>query len=140
MSNKIHLFTAEVTTRWSDIDGYGVVNHAAFFTLMEEARIQWLGQENLLTEQRYAHLIVEANVKYFQKLEKITTVYIKLFSQQPDEKTWFMHHEIYSDAACQKLHAQAWTQLICYDIKEKKACAIPDSFLQRLGFQVYDEI
>src|SRR5690625_7150245 len=31
--------TVPVRMRWSDIDGYGHVNNAALFTLLEEARI-----------------------------------------------------------------------------------------------------
>ena len=39
--------TARVQVRWADLDGYGHVNNAALFTLLEEARVQilWASDE-----------------------------------------------------------------------------------------------
>ena len=39
--------TARVLVRWADLDGYGHVNNAALFTLLEEARVQvmWASPE-----------------------------------------------------------------------------------------------
>lgn len=34
--------TAHVQVRWADLDGYGHVNNAALFTLLEDARVQTL--------------------------------------------------------------------------------------------------
>lgn len=49
--------TVPVKVRWSDIDGYGHVNNAAMFTLLEEARIAtfWHGAEGATNVLQAGH-------------------------------------------------------------------------------------
>lgn len=60
--------TVPVTVRWSDLDAYGHVNNAAFFTLLEEARIAlfWRGLESPATTM--ATFIAHQEIEYLAPL------------------------------------------------------------------------
>ncbi len=55
----------EVRARWSDMDSFQHINHAAAITLLEEARIPFLfGPDRPTDGLRSGLVIVELNVKY----------------------------------------------------------------------------
>ena len=59
----------EVRARWSDMDSFQHVNHAAAITLLEEARIPFLfGLGKPTDGLRSGMFIVELNVKYQRQL------------------------------------------------------------------------
>lgn len=126
----IHIYTAIVPIRWADIDEYGHVNHAQYFTLMQEARFQWVNQ---VTEKQgfpYQFPIIEIHATYKKALIFPGNVIIKLFSEPPMRKTWVFHHELYRVDAPETLYATAWIKSVCFDPNIKQTLNIPDEFAQ----------
>jgi acyl-CoA thioester hydrolase len=57
-------FAAEVPLRWVDVDSAGVVNNAAFLSLMEQARWLYFRELGLLTAHEVPFVLAETTVKF----------------------------------------------------------------------------
>jgi acyl-CoA thioesterase FadM len=55
-------FRALVRTRWSDEDTQGVLNNAAYLTLLEEARHRYFGELGLLEGNHFPFVLAQTNV------------------------------------------------------------------------------
>lgn len=64
-------FTAPVLVRWSDIDMYQHVNHAAMVTILEEARVQFLREAFEVDIITIGLLIADVRVTYKAQLKLI---------------------------------------------------------------------
>lgn len=59
-------FAAEVPLRWVDVDSAGVVNNAAFLSLMEQARYLYFQHLGLLRDHRVPFVLAETTVKFLR--------------------------------------------------------------------------
>lgn len=58
-------YVVRVPVRWSDMDAFQHINHARMVTLLEEARIPWLFDDDKPTrEMRNGCLVADLHVKY----------------------------------------------------------------------------
>jgi acyl-CoA thioester hydrolase len=59
-------FCVRLRTRWSDEDNQGVLNNAAFLTLLEEARHAYFGDLGLIEHNRFPFLLAQTNVSFLR--------------------------------------------------------------------------
>jgi acyl-CoA thioester hydrolase len=59
-------FAAEVPLRWADVDSAGIVNNAAFLSLIEQARYLYFEHLGLLPDHRVPFVLAEARVKFLR--------------------------------------------------------------------------
>lgn len=59
-------FAADVPLRWVDVDSAGVVNNAAFLSLMEQARFLYFQHLGLLQDHQVPFVLAETTVKFLR--------------------------------------------------------------------------
>jgi len=57
-------FRTRVRSRWADEDTQGVVNHATYLALIEEARHEYFGALGQVADNRFPFVIMQINARY----------------------------------------------------------------------------
>jgi len=128
MSDDLFRFSIPITIRYRDIDAQGHVNHAVYFSFMEQARVEYVRQLGLWTSGRWDDLgfiIVEACCTYERPIYYGDPVVVWLRVSRLGNKSLHMAYRIEAAGA---LAAQARTVSVCYDYHVGATRPIPESW------------
>lgn len=117
-------FTTPVEIRFSDLDVYGHVNNALYFTYLETARIKlWQQSFGAFLDSKLMFLIVRAECDYRLPIEMNDPLQITVSSNKVKYSSFDFSYRMHDGAG--KVFAEAKTVMVCYDPKIKKPVAIP---------------
>ena len=71
-------FRTRLRTRWSDEDRNGVLNNAAYMTLLEEARHAYFSELGLLEEGRFPFLLAQTRIQFLKPGRGAAEVIVEL--------------------------------------------------------------
>lgn len=119
--------TTEIEIRFSDLDAYGHVNNAVFFTYLETARVK-LFREGFaeLMKAGLLFLVVEASCRYRQPIELDDRLLIDIETEDLGRSSFTFSYLMHNGDG--KEFATARTVMVCYDAKQKKTISLPDDF------------
>ena len=118
-----------IELRFADLDAYGHVNNATYFTLLETARTKLFhDQFTEFTEQSLLFLVVKAECEYKLPIELKDTVIITLEMARVANSSFDIDYVLHNGNG--KVFGLAKTVMVCYDGKSKKTTRIPESFKQ----------
>ncbi len=125
-------FRIPVELRFRDLDAYGHVNHAEFFTFMETARVKLMEQE---LEQRMGagaplFVVVEASCRYKEFITLRPEVVIVIQVDQMKRASFDLLYTI-TDGA-ERVFAVARTTMVCLDAATQRPTPIPERFIELL--------
>ncbi len=117
-------YTTPIEIRFIDLDAYGHVNNALYFTYLETARIK-LFQERFggFLESDLMFLVVRAECDFRQPIELNDPLQISIYVDQVKFTSFDFSYRLHDGAG--KVFAEAKTVMVCYDPKSKKPVAIP---------------
>lgn len=117
-------FTTPIEIRFSDLDAYGHVNNALFFTYLEIARIKFF-QEHFggFLESGLMFLVVRAECDFRLPIELNDPLQISIKTDRARFTSFTFSYRLHDGAG--KVFAEAKTVMACYDPKIKKPVAIP---------------
>lgn len=120
---KIH--STEIEVRFSDLDAYGHVNNATFFTFLEVARTKLFRDSfTELMRQGLLFLVVRAECDYKAPINLSDRVIVEMqmrnFGRSSFEVTYRMHN------GAGTLFATAATVMVCYDNRQNRTVPIPE--------------
>ncbi len=118
-----------IELRFADLDAYGHVNNATYFTYLETARtklfynmfVQFMSQSLLF-------LVVKAECEYKLPIEMQDEVIVTLEMTRIGHSSFDIDYELHNGNG--KVFGLAKTVMICYDGISKKPTRIPESFKQ----------
>lgn len=117
-------FHAKVDIRWSDMDVFQHVNHARMVTLLEEARIPWLFEDDRPTAGlREGCVLVDLHVRYRGQLRhEDTPLDIAMWIQQLRAVDFTVGYEVRAAGAAPDSPAAvvASTQIAAFDIRTQR--------------------
>ncbi len=117
-------FTTPIEIRFSDLDAYGHVNNALFFTYLETARIKLFQQHfGAFLGSELMFLVVRAECDYRLPIEMNDPLQITIHIDQVRHSSFTFSYQIHNGD--NKIFAIAKTVMVCYDPKIKKPVAIP---------------
>ncbi len=117
-------FTTPIEIRFSDLDAYGHVNNALFFTYLETARVK-LFQKNCgaFLDSKLMFLVVRAECDYRLPIELNDPLQITVSTDQVRHSSFDFSYQMHNGGG--KVFAEAKTVMVCYDPKIRKPVAIP---------------
>lgn len=117
-------YTTPIEIRFIDLDAYGHVNNALYFTYLETARVK-LFQERFggFLESGLMFLVVRAECDFRQPIELNDPLQISIYADQVKFTSFDFSYRLHDGAG--KVFAEAKTVMVCYDPKIKKPVAIP---------------
>lgn len=125
------LFRFPIPVRFRDLDAYGHVNNATFFTLLEEARIQLLRERfgDTMHGTGPIFLIRSASCEFLKPIPFVDRVVVELWVERMRRTAVDMAYRILdADVDDPLVYATARTTLVCYDTEQERLAALPDWF------------
>ncbi len=117
-------YTTTIEVRFSDLDAYGHVNNAVFFTYLETARIK-LFQERFgdFLDGQLTFLVTHAECDYRLPIVLNDSLQVTVSVDQVKRSSFGFSYLIHDGN--KKTFAEAKTVMVCFDPKKGKPVAIP---------------
>lgn len=117
-------FNTPIEIRFSDLDAYGHVNNALFFTYLETARVKLFQQHfGDFLGNELMFLVVRAECDYRLPIELNDQLQITVSIEEVRYSSFNFSYQMHNGAG--KIFAEAKTVMVCYDPEIKKPVAIP---------------
>ncbi len=119
---------SQYSMRWSDMDAFGHVNNAMYFTYFEQARVDWLDSIGV------AHGLVLANISctYIQPLKYPSELEVCLYAGKPGRSSLNTYYELRDRPRDGRLCALGHGTIVWYDHEAGQSQPIPDVVLRHL--------
>ena len=122
-------FHLELTARWSDMDALNHINHAAYFTYFEQARIAWWHNVGLVLNQDTGPVVIKAEAEYYQALQAPCQLHIHVKAHTPGHSSYWLEYDVYSN---EHLYAKGKTKIVWVDYKKNKSVPLPEDMLKHI--------
>ncbi|WP_321367102.1 thioesterase family protein [uncultured Desulfuromusa sp.] len=117
-------FNTSIEIRFADLDAYGHVNNAVFFSYLETARVKLFQQHfGAFLGTDLMFLVVRAECDYRLPIELTDQLRISISIDQVRRSSFDFGYQMHDGAG--KIFAEAKTVMVCYDPQIKKPVAIP---------------
>jgi len=119
-----HVHTATFGLRFADMDALGHVNNAAYFTFMEQARVEWTRKHapDAYT-QGTGPVIANASCNYRVPLVYPEDIEVRMYLGAPGRSSIDSYYEI---AAGGRIYADGAAKIVWVDFSTGKSTALPD--------------
>jgi acyl-CoA thioester hydrolase len=125
-------YSTDIELRFADLDAYGHVNNAVFFTYLETARVKLLQDKFLeFLNRGLLILVVKAECSYLQPIELTDRVVVSMRVDRVGGSSFDLDYRIHNGAGVS--FAEAKTVMVCFDQQRKKPVAVPEEFKAALG-------
>lgn len=127
-------FTCPVVVRYGDIDAQGHMNHAAYFTFMEHARMMYLRRVDLWDLQDFKALgliVAEAGCTFERPVRLGETVNVGVRVPKIGNKSLVMEYGL-TDAATDAEVAAGRTVLVAYDYDTNQSISVPAHWREKI--------
>ncbi len=122
-----HVHTQEVSVRFRDLDAFGHVNNAIFFTYFEQARVGWW-QKVLAPDfarETSVPVIASAQCTYLKPIFYPENIIVELHTKPPGNSSYQLFYRIHSQKNLEVIYAEGLTALVWVDRKSGKPIALP---------------
>ena len=125
-------FSTEIQVRFADLDAYGHVNHATFFTFLETARtIVFKDPFLALMKRGLLLMIVKAECSYRKPIDLNGRVIVTMQLEEQRRTSFVLAYQVHDGEGT--TYAEAKTKMICFDEQRGKPIAIPDQMKVAMG-------
>jgi acyl-CoA thioester hydrolase len=120
------IYTTGIELRFSDLDAYGHVNNAVYFTYLETARIKlFLEPFEKLRRRDINLLVVRCECDYKIPITLNDDVMVSLWLAKTGRSSFDLEYRLHDGK--ETTYATARTTMVCYDSVKKSVIALPDS-------------
>lgn len=125
-------FSTEIQVRFADLDAYGHVNHATFFTFLETARTLVFKEVFLdLMSRGLLLMIIKAECSYLKQMDLTGKVIVSMQLEEHRRTSFTMAYQVHNGQGVN--FAEAKTVMVCFDENRGKPGAIPQEMKQAMG-------
>jgi len=123
-----HLHTSRFTLRWSDMDAFGHVNNAMYFTYFEQVRVDWLRSLDV------GHELVLANVSctFIKPLTFPMDIEVALYAGRAGRSSLDTYYEIRLAPDSQDLYTLGHGTIVWFDHAAGHSVVIPEAVCRQL--------
>jgi len=123
-ATRVHVHTARFGLRFADMDALGHVNNAAYFTFMEQARLEWLTKHAPgAYEQGVGPVIANASCNFRIPLVYPRDVEVRMYLGAPGRSSIDSFYEIAADGV---KHADGAAKIVWVDFATGKSTPLPE--------------
>lgn len=139
MSTQPFHFSAPIKVRFRDLDAFGHVNNAVYFTYMEVARVDYLARVGLRTSDlpRPFFIIAAAACQYKVPIQLTTPLAVQVRVSRLGTSSFDMEYH-FVDETMGQLLATGHTTQVMFDYTEKHSVPMPDEW--RVIFTEFEEL
>lgn len=124
-------FSTDIEVRFADLDAYGHVNNATYFTYLETARTKlFLGRFIDLLNRGLHFLVAKAECEYRKPIQLADRVTVAMTVARIGNSSFDIDYTVHNGNGV--TFATAKTVMVCFDQELGRPAAIPESFRQAL--------
>jgi len=126
-------FRAQCQTRWSDEDNQGVLNHAVYLTLIEEARYQYCAHLGLITpDHHFTFVLGQTTVRYLAPGRGPCAVTVEAITIALGTRSFTQQYRVLASETGE-VWAEAEAILVIWDQEKGGSAPMPDGFRQAIA-------
>jgi acyl-CoA thioester hydrolase len=119
-------YSTAIELRFSDLDAYGHVNSAVYFTYLETARVKLFDDFfRKVTELGIFTVVAKAECEFKSPIMLYDKVIVTLWLAKRGRSSFEIEYRLHDDN--EKTYATARTTMVCFDNVKKTTIAIPES-------------
>ena len=135
--NRTLIYTKKMPILWDDMDGYGHVNNAKYFTYMQECRIDWLLQAGIsLDPQSIGPVLGSTSCKFIRPIVFPATINIEMYFIGKVGKKLVFEHVITDANNPERVYAIGEAVVIWFDFVNNSSIELPEHYHHLLPEQV----
>ena len=131
MSDRKLIHTITIPVRWGDMDAFGHVNNATYFTFCEQTRVNWLETsglaESVRTVSDQGPVIVNASCTFLRPVVYPATIEVSMFAGAIGRSSLETEYEIRDAEDREKLYTTGSAKIVWIDHNSGRSMALPDS-------------
>ncbi len=126
------VISATVPMRWADMDAYGHLNNACFFSYFEQARFQWFNKYNLVptVNPKQGPILAHTECNFLKPVDYPCDTLIHVYAGNPGRSSYKTYHEMTVTSDPETLYATATATMVWVDYQTGKSIPIPDNLRQ----------
>lgn len=126
-------FSTPLTIRFRDLDAFGHVNNAVYFTYMEMTRVEYFKHLGLLTDEFPSpfFIIAEASCQFKVPILMSMTLHMRVRVSRMGNSSFDMQYEFVDEATGQLL-ALGRTVQVMFDYSVRRTVPLPDRWRQAM--------
>jgi acyl-CoA thioester hydrolase len=131
---KQYSFNIEGAVEWEDMDAFQHVNNKVYFKYFEKIRIDFFetkGLLELMTDKQLGPILASTQCRFKVPLTYPDQIVIGTYLTDFKSDRFLMNYAVYS-LQHNKVAAEGDGAIVCYDYKEGKKAAIPESIAIKL--------
>ena len=118
------LHTARMPIRWGDMDAYGHVNNTVYFRYMEQARVEWLEQEQVVVRPGGdGPVIINTACTFLRPMTYPGTVEVRTYVGAVGRSSCQTYVDLLVDG---ELYAEGSAKVVWMDTRTGKSVPLPD--------------
>jgi acyl-CoA thioester hydrolase len=118
-------FSTTIELRFSDLDAYGHVNSALYFTYLETARVKLFRDFfREVTQHGIFTLVARAECDFKIPITLYDNLIVTLWIAKTGRSSFELEYRLHDDQG--KTYATARTTMVCFDSIKNKTVAIPE--------------
>lgn len=118
-------FSTSIELRFSDLDAYGHVNSAVYFTYLETARVKLFSDFfREVTQHGIFTLVAKAECEFKIPITLYDEVIVTLWIARTGRSSFDLEYRLHDSQ--DKTYAIAKTTMVCFDSIKNKTVAIPE--------------
>lgn len=121
-----HMHTVQIPIRWSDMDSFGHVNNAMYFTYMEIVRFDWVSGIAGALPEGQGPVVVHTQCTFLRQLTHPGDVELKVFAGPPGRSSVETRYEFRRVGEPDTVYAEGTAKLVWIDFKAQKSVPLPD--------------
>ena len=126
-------FSTSVEVRFGDLDAFGHVNHAKYFTFMEQGRFKYFDAVNLWSRTRTFHelgfIIAEAHCSYKKPVLISEVVEVAVRVSRLGNKSFEMEYKL---SVKDEEVARGRTTQVAFDYEAGKSISVPEEWRKKI--------
>lgn len=118
-------YSTTIELRFSDLDAYGHVNSAVYFTYLETARVKLFGDFfREASEQGIFTVVARAECDFKVPILLYDQVVVTVWVARLGSSSFELEYRLHNDKGV--IYATARTTMVCFDDVNKVTVAVPD--------------
>jgi acyl-CoA thioester hydrolase len=120
------MYSTPIELRFSDLDAYGHVNSAVYFTYLETARVKLFKEFfREVSEQNIFTIVARAECDFKLPIILYDDVFVTLWVAKTGRASFDLEYKLHDGK--EKTYATARTTMVCFDNVKKITVPLPES-------------
>lgn len=116
-----------IQVRWADLDANRHVNNVAYFTFMEQARIDWLKRADLqMTAQGEGPVVVQTSCNYRKPIPWVDALDVRMYAGPAGRTSFLTFYDIVSTTDAELKYADGQAVMVWADRTSGQSRPVPD--------------